>query len=115
MDTIGQFIEECFSDDNTRQKFDREAVFAYYLHWCKARKVDERRIADNLNRFVRDIGNHHFESAPTTIKNADGRRENIRVLWGKYRIREVPEIGLPDGYTLESFSPSSKTSKIGFF
>lgn len=115
MDTIGQFIEECFSDDNARQKFDREAVFAYYLHWCKARKVDERRIADNLNRFVRDIGNHHFESAPTTIKNKDGRRENIRVLWGKYRIREDPEIGLPDGYTLESFSPSSKTSKIGFF
>jgi len=115
MDTIGQFIKECFADDTSQHNYDRDAVFAYYQHWCKVRKVDERRIADTLNKFTRDAGSHHLESVPTTIKNESGRTEPIRVYRGKYRIREVPEIGLPEGYTLESFSPSSKTQKIGFF
>lgn len=115
MDTVGQYLEECFSEDTSYRNYDREAVYAYYIHWCKHRKVDERRIAKDLKQFSRDANRHHFESTPTSIKDETGRKIQVRVYRGKLRIREVEGVGLPDGKTLESFSPSSKESLDGYF
>lgn len=112
MDTIGQFLDECFSEDTSYQNYDRDAIFTYYLHWCKYRTVDERRVAKDIKQFSRDANRHHMESTPTTIKDEKtGRKISMRVYRGRYRVREVEEIGLPDGLTLESFKPSPTKEK----
>lgn len=116
MDTIGQFLDECFNEDTSYSNYDREAIFKYYLHWCKYREVDERRIAKDMRQFSRDASDHHLESTPTKVKNNSGKSVSIRVYRGKFRIKEVEEIGLPEGFTLESFTPSSEDTDIsGYF
>lgn len=83
-DPVYQFVQaNMTATKGTSNDFDRETLFAEYLRWCEAERVDMRRRFVSITAFTRAIQVYGIQSVQTSFR-AGKRKENRRVYRGEY-------------------------------